>query len=97
MVIVNKGMEKVSLPEQTDATDLIMALTVLGCSEPIKNQSIIGNKETVELFEVGFLDKHIRVIGSNDAERVMHWMLSLGCSKVVIQKLEKKEETEEKE
>ena len=94
MYIVTKGDNRISLPEKEDATSLIYSLTVMGCSEPIKTQQIIGNKEEPELFEVCFLDKAVTVINQADAEQVLSWMLSLGCKKVSIERLVADEGTE---
>lgn len=87
MYIVNKGAEKVMMPEQIGATDLIQSMIVMGCGESIKNQYIGGNKEQLQLYEVCFLDKHIKVYTQEDALRVVGWMLMLGCNKASIERL----------
>lgn len=87
MHTIHKGSEKIMVQNQSDATDLIVSLTVLGCTEAIKNQFILGNKEQLEVYEVSFLDKHIKVLTQADAEKVCHWMLELGCQKTSIEKL----------
>lgn len=87
MHTIHKGVERVMLQDQSSATDLILSLTVLGCTEALKNQFILGNKEQLEVYEVSFLDKHIKVLTQADAEKVCHWMLDLGCQKTSIEKL----------
>lgn len=87
MHTIHKGSERVMLQDQSSATDLILSLTVLGCTEALKNQFILGNKEQLEVYEVSFLDKHIKVLTQTDAEKVCHWMLDLGCQKTCIEKL----------
>ena len=87
MYIVNKGAEKVMLPEQIGATDLIQSMIVMGCGDSIKNQYIGGNKEQLQLYEVCFLDKHIKVYTQEDALRVISWMFTLGCNKASIERL----------
>ena len=87
MYIVTKGSRKIGLPDKESATNLIYSLTIMGCSEPISTQHIIGNKEEPELFEVCFLDKAITVINQDDAEQVLSWMLTLGCIKGSIERL----------
>lgn len=87
--IVRKGdKERVTLPDMKSAQDLMYALNVLNCYEPIGKQEITGNKQDLVLYEVAFLDKAIKVVGQTDAETVMHWMLMYGCHKVSIEKLE---------
>ena len=87
MYIVNKGTEKVMMPEQVGATDLIQSMIIMGCGESIKNQYIGGNKEQLQIYEVCFLDKHIKVYTQEDALKVVAWMLTLGCNKASIERL----------
>lgn len=95
MHTIHKGSERIMVQDQTDATDLIVSLTVLGCTDALKNQIILGNREQLEVYEVSFLDKHIKVLTRTDAERVAHWMLELGCLRVSIERIvEEQEKTE---
>ena len=95
MYIVRKGDNRINLPDKKSATDLVFSLTILGCSDPISTQHIIGNKQDIDRYEVCFLDKAVVCLGQLDAETVAEWMLSLGCRKVSIEKLdENSEETE---
>lgn len=96
MYIVNKGAEKVMLPDQIGATDLIQSMIVMGCGESIKNQYIGGNKEQLQLYEVCFLDKHIKVYTQEDALRVISWMFTLGCNKASVERLVEDDNTSEK-
>ena len=97
MHTIHKGSEKIMVQGQADATNLIVSLTVLGCTDAFKNQIILGNKEQLDVYEVSFLDKHIKVLTRTDAEKVCHWMLELGCQKVSIEKIaEEQEETDER-
>jgi len=90
--IVKKGdRERVTLPDKKSAQDLMYALNVLDCYEPLTRQAITGNKQDLVLFEVTFLDKVVRVVGQTDAETVMHWMLLYGCHKVSIEKFEEED------
>lgn len=89
LYFVKKGEnERVTLPDQKSATDLMYALNVLNCYEQVGKQELVGNKQDLVLYEVAFLDKAIKVVGQTDAERVLHWMLKYGCHKVSIEKLE---------
>lgn len=86
--VVKKGeKERVTLPDIKSAQDLMYALNVLNCYEPIGKQEITGNKQDLVLYEVTFLDKAVKVVGQTDAETVLHWMLLYGCNKVGIEKL----------
>lgn len=92
LYFVKKGdHERVTLPDQKSATDLMYALNVLNCYEQVGKQELKGNKQELVLYEVTFLDKAIKVVGLSDAERVLHWMLIYGCTKVSITKLNKEE------
>ncbi len=87
--VVKKGeRERVTLPDKKSVQDLMYALNVLDCYEQVGKQEITGNRQDLELFEVTFLDKAIKVVGQTDAERVLHWMFAYGCRKVCIEKLE---------
>lgn len=90
--VVKKGSERVTLPDSKSAQDLMYALNILDCYEPIAKQVINGNKQDLELYEVAFLDKAVKIVGLTDAELVMHWMLLYGCRKVQIEKIVSTEE-----
>ena len=85
--IVKRGNTRVTLPDKTSATNIVIALTVLGGCDSISTQMITGNKQDLELFELAFLDKHVKVVSQHDAEVVLHWMMELGCQKVTIEKI----------
>ena len=85
--IVSKGQERVTVPDKTSAIALSNALMVLECSEPITHQTIRGNKQELEVYEISFLDKHINVVGQGDVEKILHWVMTLGCQKINISKL----------
>lgn len=85
--IVKRGNERVTLPDKVSATNLVIALTILGCSDTISTQKITGNKQDLEVYEVSFLDKHVNVVSIHDTEIVTDWMLTFGCSKIVIEKV----------
>lgn len=85
--VIKKGQERVTLPDNKSAQDLMYALNVLDCFEPISKQMINGNKMDLELYEVCFLDKAVKVVGLSDAERVLHWMMIYGCRKCSLEKL----------
>ena len=91
--VINKGNEKVTLPDKISATELVLSLTILGCCDPITNQVISGNRQDHDLYEVCFLDKHVKVINQLDAEMILCWMLNYGCQKVSIEKLNTESET----
>ena len=86
-VVIKNEIERVTLPDHKSAQDLMHALNVLECYEPVRKQPITGNKQDLVLYEVTFLDKAIKVVGQTDAEKVMHWMFTYGCNKVGIEKL----------
>lgn len=87
MYIVNKGGKRVSLRDKDSATSIIYTLTILGCTEPFSTQHIVGNKEDGDTFLVDFCGKSVKAIGVEDAKTILAWMLSLGCSKVTIEKM----------
>lgn len=89
---IKKGKEHVTLPNKTSVIDLMYALNVLDCCEPISRQEIFGNREDLQLFEVDFLGKTIQVVGQADAERVIHWLFQYGCKKICMEKLEPESE-----
>lgn len=91
MYFLSKGNAKVEMPDKKSATDLIYALTIMGSTESMSVQTIVGNKEQVPVFEVCFLDKAIKVYGQYNAETVMSWMFSAGVNKVTVTKLDEKE------
>lgn len=96
--VVKKGEhERVTLPDKKSVQDLMYALNVLDCYEQVGKQEITGNRQDLELFEVAFLDRAIKVVGQTDAERVLHWMFAYGCRKVSIEKLDKEEVGNESE
>lgn len=91
--VVKKGeRERVTLPDKKSAQDLMYALNVLDCYEPVARQTITGNKQDLELYEVSFLDRAVNIVGLTDAETVLHWMLSYGCRKVQIERLQNEAE-----
>ena len=85
--IVKRGNTRVTVPDKASATNIVIALTILGCCEPLTTQMITGNKQDLELFELAFLDKHVRIVSQHDSEVVLHWMMELGCQKVTIEKI----------
>lgn len=95
--VLQKGEETVSLTEHSSLLDLSHALMVLGCTETIRQREIKGHKPADDIYEVAFLDKHIKVVGLADLEKVVHWMLSFGCKKVNIGKLTVEEDHEAEE
>ena len=86
-VVVKNERERVTLPDNKSAQDLMNALNVLDCYEPVRRQAITGNRQDLVIYEVTFLDKAVKVVGQTDAEMVMHWMLMYGCNKVGIEKI----------
>lgn len=91
--VIKKGQERVTLPDNKSAQDLMFALNVLDCYEPVSKQLINGNKMDLELYEICFLDRAVKVVGLSDAELVLHWMMIYGCSKVSIEKLAQESES----
>ena len=91
--VIKKGNDRVTVPDNRSAQDLMYALNVLECYEPVAKQLINGNRQDLELYEVCFLDKAVKVVGLTDAEMVSHWMMIYGCRKVSIERLI--QETEE--
>ena len=86
--VVKKGdKERVTLPDLKSAQDLMHALNILNCYDSIGKQEITGNKQDLDLYEVTFIDKAVKVVGQTDAELVLHWMFTYGCKKVSIERL----------
>ena len=88
--VIQKGKERVTVPDKNSAVDLMYALNVLDCYEHITKQEIQGNREDLSLYHVAFMDKEILVVGQSDAEKVIHWMLVYGCDEVSIKKGDQK-------
>ncbi len=94
---ISKGAERVTVADNQSALALTNALMTLDCTEPISKAIINGNRQELDVFEVCFLDKHIKVLTLQDAERVAHWALAFGCIKVSVAKVSHKDKKEEKE
>lgn len=90
--VIKKGNERVTVPDNKSAQNLMFALNVLECYEPVAKQLINGNRQDLELYEVCFMDKAVKVVGLSDAELVSHWMMIYGCNKVSIIKLAQESE-----
>ena len=90
--VLQKGDERVSLDDHKSLLDLSCALMVKGCTENVAQKEIKGHKPADDIYEVSFLDKHIKVVGISDVEKVVHWMLSFGVNKIVISKLGESDE-----
>lgn len=88
--VIQKGKDRVTVPDKESAVDLMYALSLLDCYEPITKQEIQGNREDLSQYQVTFMDKKISVVGQADAEMVIHWMLVYGCDEVGIKKEDKK-------
>lgn len=85
---VAKGNQRVQLVNKLSAIHLISTLAILECTDPITSGKISGCKNLGQVYEVSFLDKSILVAGLSDAKTVADWMLSFGCKKVVLEKIE---------
>lgn len=96
LFIVAKGATRIQLTDKVSALHLISALAALECTEPITSSKISGCKEYGDVYEVVFLDKAIKVAGQKDAETVLNWMLTFGCTKVSIERLVEDDNTSEK-
>lgn len=90
--VLLKGDERVSLVDNKSLIDLANALLVLDCTDHISKKKITGNKQVLDVYEIAFLDTHIKVIGMADVEKITHWMLQFGCNKVSIEKLDEAKE-----
>lgn len=89
---VEKGKkEQVTLPNRESAIDLMHALNVLDCYESVTRREIQGNKEDLQIFEVGFLGKTIQVVGQTDCEKVINWLFTYGCTQMNVKKICKEE------
>ena len=88
LYIVAMGGTRIQLTDKKSALHLVSTLAALECTEPITSSKISGCKDYPQIYEVCFLDKAICVAGQKDAEAVMNWMLTLGCHKVSIEKME---------
>lgn len=88
MHIVNKGNGKVSLSDSDSAKALANCLTNLDCQEPIRVQHIAGGTTTKEILTVGLEDYSFQVIGQNDAELVIDWLLTAGVKEVTVKRNE---------
>lgn len=85
---VARGNRRISLTDKMSAIHLVSTLAILGCSDPITSSKISGCKDYGTVYEVSFLDKVVKVAGQSDAETVANWMLSFGCKRVTIERVE---------
>jgi len=96
---VTKGSKKdqVTLPNRESAIDLMHALNVLDCYESVTRQEIQGNRQDLQLYEIGFLGKIIQVVGQTDCEKVINWLFTYGCTQMNVKKICKEEVGNESE
>jgi len=85
MNIVNKGSQKVNVASRSDAIALMGALNEYGSTEPVKRQEVIG-KDSEMKYKVIFDNEAIAVCELEDAEMVTHWLMSLNCKSVTIER-----------
>ncbi len=90
--VLLKGDERVSLVDNKSLIDLANALFVLDCNDQISKKKISGNKQSLDIYEISFMDTQIRVIGMTDVEKITHWMLSFGCTNICISKVREEEQ-----
>lgn len=95
LFIVSRGSKRIQLTDKVSALHLVSTLTALECTDPITSSKISGCKDFGSTYEVCFADKAVRIAGQNDAETVASWMLTLGCTKVSITKLDEAEVIQE--
>ena len=86
MYIVSKGREQVSLVDVESAKALMYSLSDHDCSDVFKKQYITGSNKQAA-FKVTFDEREVTTISLDDAERIQHWMLSLGCNVVTIERI----------
>lgn len=86
MYIVYKGTEKVDLADVESAKALMYSLSDYDSQEPIKKQYLSGAKKQ-GAWSVNFDERKVTAIALEDAERISHWMLSLGCKTVAIERI----------
>ena len=92
---IARGNQRVQLVDKMSAIHLVSTLAILECTDPITSGKISGCKNLGQIYEVSFLDKAIKVAGLADAKMVADWMLSFGCKKVVLEKIEEPEDGED--
>lgn len=83
MNYVIKGVEKVAVSSREDAKALMRALSDHDSKETISRQDVIG-KDVEFNFYVCWDDEAVATTTQDDAERILHWMLSLGCAEITI-------------
>ena len=86
MYIVNKGSERVNLSDLESAKALLYSLSDYDCQDTFKKQYVSGTKKEGTV-TVSFDDRKITAITLEDAERISHWMLALGCKMVSIERI----------
>lgn len=86
MYFVSKGVEKVSVTDLESAKALLYSLSDYDCSDSFKKQYVAGI-EKAGTFKVLFDEREIITVSLEDAERVQHWMLTLGCQNVTIERI----------
>ena len=84
---VKRGDRQIQLADKKSSTELIYTLMVMGCTENVSQSCINGCKEVGTIYQVGFADRSVNVIGINDAVQVLRWMLEFGSSKCTIEKV----------
>ena len=84
---ISKGSEKVSLADKESAKALVAVLMDLDCTEPVSKTVINGNRQQLARYEITFDDKSLKALSLADDEKIMHWLLGFGLTKISIERL----------
>lgn len=86
MYIVQKNIERITVKDKESADKIMYLLMVAGCSDSLTKRSIIGGQSKEKVFTVTADGTQIEVVGQNDAEITLHWLLSLGLNSVTVER-----------
>ena len=85
MYIVNKGSQAATLTDRESAILLLQALSDYNCSESVGMKTVIGREASSD-FGVSFDDKDITPASIEDTALITSWLLSLGCTEVLVKR-----------
>ena len=85
MYIISKGSASVTLVDRDSAILLLQALSDYDCSESVGMKTVIGREASSD-FGVSFDDKDINPATIEDVALITSWLLSLGCTEILVKR-----------
>lgn len=88
MKIVSLNEQKVCVPTLQDANQLMQALIRFNCEGQLQKYDSFGEEEKPGDFCILFDNFEIYVIGQNNTETIINWLLTLGISDIFVKRAE---------